>query len=144
MKRLIQLSRAQWVIVAAVLGVVFPLLLLLVFMPVVGNWFVVATTAPRLERDLGFHAALAMHPGFPGRETFHIVSVVPGGVFDRAGIRPGDVPLHIHHGSGDFYGLLHNHRGRQVEVRVLRISSGPTDSFPVEHSCQVLVPRTAG
>jgi hypothetical protein len=144
MKRLIQLSRSQWVIVGAFIGVVFPVLLLLVYMPVVGNWLVVATTAPHLERDLGFHAAVAVHPGFPGRETFHIVSVVPGGVFDRAGIRSGDVPLHIHHGSGDFYGLLRDHRGRQVEVRVLRISSGPTDSFPVEQSCNVLVPRAAG
>jgi len=144
MTLLVQLSRAQWVIVGTFVGVVFPLLLLLVFMPVVGNWFIVATTAPELERDLGFHAAVAPHPAFSGRETFYVVTVVPGGAFDRAGIRPGDVPMHVHHGSGDFYGRLRDHRGTHVEVRVLRISSGPSDAFPAQHSFRVLVPRSAG
>ena len=144
MTRIIQLSRAQWVIVATFLGLAFPLVLLLVFMPSFANWFVVATTAPELERALGFHAAVATHPAFPGRETFHIVSVVPGGAFDRAGVRAGDVPLHVHHGSAGFYSLLRDHRGSRVEMRILRTSSGPSDTVLVEHTCTVRIPRAAG
>ena len=144
MTRLIQLSRAQWVIVGTFLTVVFPLLLLLIFMPVVANWFIVATSAPELERDLGFHAAVAKHPAFPTQETFYVVSVIPGGAFDRAGIRPGDVPTQIHHGRGDFYALLRDHRGASVELRIIRLSSGPSDTFLVEHRVNVVVPRSAG
>jgi hypothetical protein len=143
MTGLIQLSRAQWVIVGTFLAVVFPLLLLLVFMPAVADWFIVATLAPELERDLGFHAAVAKHPAFPTQQTFHVVSVVPCGAFDRAGIRPGDIPTRIHHGRGDFYALLRDHRGATVELRILRISSGPSDAFLAEHRVRVVVPRPA-
>ena len=141
MASMIRLSRAQWVIVGAFLGIVFPLLLVLVFIPVVTDWYVVATVAPALERDLGFRAERANHPGFPGRETFHVVAVSPGGIFQRAGIQPGDVPLDVHHGRADFYGLLQRHRGTSVKVRVLRIPPGPSGSFPVEHLFEVPVPR---
>lgn len=142
MRRLIGLSRQQWLVVAAFVGVVLPLLLFLTF-PSVTNWYVVATLAPQLERDLGFQAKTQTHADYPGHEVFQITRVEPGGVFDQAGIKVGDRPLHVHHGPGDFYSLLEHHRDRMVTVRMLRVSSGPTDSFPVEREFQFRVPRSA-
>jgi hypothetical protein len=133
----IALARAPWVIVACFVAVTLPLVLLLVAMPSVANWYVVATISEELERDLGFRAATAQHPAWPGREMFQIVRVVPGGAFDRAGLRAGDVPR-IHHGSADFYTLLQNHRGGVAEIRVLRVSA--SGAPPVEHTIRVAIP----
>ena len=141
--RLIQLSRAQWLILGAFVGIVFPLLMLLAFYPLVDGWYTTLEMGPELERDLGFRAAMTSHPAFPGRETFHITEVRPGGIFDRAGIRAGDIPLHIHHGPADFYRMLEAHRGRRLQLRIVRVRSGPSDTFPVGLMFEVLVPGTA-
>jgi hypothetical protein len=142
MTRLIQLSRAHWLLLATFLGGAFPLVLLITFMPSLSNWYAVTTLAPRLERDLGFRAAVSAHDPFFRSETLFVTEIKPDGAFDRAGVRIGDVPMDVHHGSGDFYRVLENHRGGSVDIRFLRISSGPTDSFPVQRRFTVIVPQS--
>ena len=141
MPRLVQLSRTQWVILAAFLFVTFPLLLALNFMPSLRNWYAIWALAPELERDLGFHAESTTHPVWGDQERFFIVDVVPGGAFDRAGIHEGDIPADVHHGVADFYERLRAHRGSRVELRILRISVGPADAFLVEHNFVLDIPR---
>jgi len=142
MTRFIQLSRAQWFLVASFVGAIFPLILLITFMPAVSDWYAVTTLASPLERDLGFRAAVSAHPAFRSEETFFVTDVNRGGAFERAGVKVGDIPMDVHHGRSDFYLLLESHRGGSVEMRFLRISPGPTDAFPVQYRLTVAVPRS--
>ncbi len=67
---------------------------------------------PGLERDLGFREGSDSMPddNFNGYiSAVAIVSVVEGGVFDRAGVRKGDLLPDFSHAS--LFKLLHRHRG---------------------------------
>jgi len=73
---------------------------------------------PPLAREFGF--SLRADPGWATLD-----GITPGGVFDRVGLRPDDMPLAderdgLHHGLSDFLGVLEQARaGRRVEVVVV-------------------------
>jgi hypothetical protein len=74
---------------------------------------------PGYEEAFGFTLGHVKAPG--GAWTPAIAAVTPGGVFDRAGVRPGDVP-HMHHGLGDFCGTLSAAlAGGDMDLRVYNI-----------------------
>lgn len=81
-----------------------------------------------LMRDLGFREGAQYLPagGILGHESaVAIVEVVDGGVFDRAGIRAGDVLPDDSHSS--LFRTLHRARGRTAELTV--VDGGPGPSF---------------
>lgn len=77
-----------------------------------------------LSRNLGFtHGSPYVRCGDRDREVFAIESVEPGGAFDRAGFRDGDIVV-----GTDITGLyreLHRNRGREVTVSVVEGGDGP-------------------
>jgi hypothetical protein len=81
---------------------------------------------PVLERKLGFREGKAILPGgtiFGYTASVAIVSVVPGGVFERAGFRGGEALPDLSHGG--LFWRLQRHRGRVVELSVVDGGHGP-------------------
>ncbi len=108
---------------------------LLVVLPVVqlsllGNysfgWVLVELELPRLESQLGFTLGRVFTTGPCG--TTHsdaVIAVGPGGAFDRAGVRPGDLLFGYKHGfRADLAFDLLSHRGQTVELHFLRMGRG--------------------
>ena len=81
---------------------------------------------PGLERDLGFTEGAA-YLWVAGRthSAVAVESVTPGGVFDSAGLRAGDVVPGLSH--TDLFRYLHRHRGRVAELAV--VAGGPGRPF---------------
>ncbi len=74
--------------------------------------------APALQRDLGFdHGSPYIQVGGTRKELMTIEHVTPGGVFDRAGCRSGDIPLDDLSIFG-FYRWLEASRGQTVTISV--------------------------
>ena len=128
----------RWLYVAmTLLGI--SLVVALTFSQQIWASYVQAVWAPKLERELGFHAATRDHPVF-GSSTFVITAVVAGGVFDRAGIRPGDVPTGYKHAfAAEFYNQLEHARGKATVLRCVRAPE--REALPVELQFTVRVPR---
>ena len=84
-------------------------------------WYYRTQIGPGLERDLGFVAQnQKINPAF-GEAAFVITSVVPGGRFDQAGIKSGDLPFDFHgYPEISFYRSLENARGGETVVEVVR------------------------
>ena len=104
---IITLPKTRALYVALLLLVVFPAIGLLVFAPAFGGLWCRQFEMPGYETQFGFQLG-TLEVAKPGRarySTTGVVSVTPGGVFARAGIRAGDVPR-MHHGIGDFCGDL--------------------------------------
>jgi hypothetical protein len=79
-----------------------------------------------LEQDLGFQhgSPYVQEGGSSGyTEVLAIEAVVPGGVFDRAGFRNGDVVRGM--SSNELFQSLHRGRGQQVTIRVVDGGDGP-------------------
>lgn len=86
-----------------------------------------------LNRELGFaHGSPYVQCGGETTEVFTIESVTPGGVFDRAGFREGDIVRGL--SFTEFYKLLHRSRGREVTIEVVDGGDGPSlDRRPSWH-----------
>ncbi len=79
---------------------------------------------PALERDLGFtDGAAYLAVGRRLHSALALAAVAPGGVFDRAGFRAGDVLPGVSH--TDLFRLLHRSRGRVAELAVVDGGAGP-------------------
>jgi hypothetical protein len=80
--------------------------------------------AQELRRDLGFeHGTAYRRDGRRTADVLIIASLVPGGIFDRAGFRVGDI---IRGPSiGGLYKMLHRGRGRRVQITVIDGGEGP-------------------
>src|SRR5688572_2632459 len=79
-----------------------------------------------LERELGFQhgSPYVQEDGSSwDTEVLTIGSVVPGGVFDRAGFRSGDVVREL--SINELFQVLHRGRGQQVTIRVVDGGDGP-------------------
>jgi len=77
-----------------------------------------------LERDLGFRDGAAyLRVGRRMHAAVAVEEVVEGGVYDRAGIRRGDVLPDASH--SDLFQLLHRHRGREVVLSIVDGGAGP-------------------
>lgn len=58
---------------------------------------------PSVQQGFGFRVSRVHTPGFGwGSDPLVIVEVSPGGVLERAGFRPGDVPVEYHGGESAF------------------------------------------
>lgn len=116
----------SWLLLCVLLLVVMPF----VQVATLGNYFfgrlLVELELPHLERQLGFTLGKVLTTGPYGPTNRDaVIAVEPGGVFDRAGVRPGDLLQGYLYGSR--YGLaqgLHSHRGQDFEFRVLRTRHG--------------------
>lgn len=67
-----------------------------------------------------------------------IEEVAPGGVFDRAGFRQGDVVLDL--SINGLFKLLHRGRGEQVTIRVVDGGDGPPLNERPERTLTSVVP----
>jgi hypothetical protein len=62
---------------------------------------------PTAQDRFGFRVKRVHIPGFGwGSDPLAVVEASPGGVLERAGFRPGDVPVEYHGGESAFCGAL--------------------------------------
>jgi hypothetical protein len=118
------LPRSQQLYFGIALLIVIPVVLGLVFQYQLYDFYLERFVRPDLERDLGFTAGSVQvpgPPGYPAQAAFAVVAVQRDGALDRAGIRPGDLPVGYKHGfaTGFYQDLLDVRRGRQAEIWVL-------------------------
>ncbi|SRR6266487_5549639 len=116
------LSRSQQLYVGLVALIVLPLLMALTFQPQLYDAYLDHFVRPGLEREFGFTAGTVRLPAEAGElNTFGIIAVTPGGVLEKAGVRPGDLPVGYRHGfsTGFYQDLLAARRGVPVEVALL-------------------------
>jgi hypothetical protein len=77
-----------------------------------------------LERDLGFHdGADYIFPNGHMHSAVKVAALVPGGVFEHAGFRVGNVFPGLSHTG--LFRLLHRHRGREAELTIVDGGPGP-------------------
>ena len=91
-----------------VLILVLPIIVGFVFWPAIDLWWTKQAEAPQLQQAFGFtleERPRAVGGGVPGVRLV-ITKVVPGGVFDQLGVRPGDVITCLQHGEAQFWGAL--------------------------------------
>jgi hypothetical protein len=109
----------------AILLVALPMVLLFVFMNPIYWWWFDEFRRPGVEREFGFQSDIrevALSSGDRSRRLI-ITQVVPGGRFDRAGVKPGDVVACLYHGDPDFWSrLLIALEGYETEIRLLSSS----------------------
>jgi hypothetical protein len=78
---------------------------------------------PTLERQLGFTDGSAYLSVGRRHSAVALAAVAPGGVFDQAGFRSGDVLPGSSH--TDLFRLLHRSRGRVAALAVVDGGQGP-------------------
>lgn len=108
-----------------VLGAVLAFAAFLAFGNEIYDYYVWEYVRPELERELGFRIGRIQVTGEHGPYAVPaIVAVEPGGVFDRAGFRPGDIPVGYVHGFVGFYHQLHSARGKATTLHIVRAEDG--------------------
>jgi hypothetical protein len=106
-------------------------------------WYWQITVGKRLERELGFQhgTPYVREEGSSWlREVLIVESVVPGGVFDRAGFRRGDVIRGL--SINGLFQLLQRGRGHQVTIRVVDGGDRPPLEQRPERAITFDVPAT--
>ena len=94
------MSRLSWTQFGLIFGLLFGLLPVTVFIATgldqgVAAWFTEASNGP-IRRQLGFQTGVFKEIGMNCTDfSWGITEVVAGGVFDRAGVRRGDVPFTV-------------------------------------------------
>jgi hypothetical protein len=123
----------QWLISVFVL-IAVAMIVLLGF-PQLHDAYVVEIYGAKLQKQLGFKTVVDRH----GRDmAFYISTVEKGGVFDKAGIKPGFIPFGYMHGwENGFYGQLEGDRGGKTTLRF--IEAAP-DGKDIIHSIEIEVP----
>jgi hypothetical protein len=91
------------------------------------SWWLERVEGPALQEEFGFTVERQLpQGGSPQDWRLVVVSVVEGGRFSRAGVRPNDAIACLYHGSGDFWSTLQEaHDGREATIRVLQPSELP-------------------
>lgn len=92
-----------------------------------------------LERDLGFgHGTPYVTCNGWLQEVLVVESLTPGGVFEQAGFRQGDIIRGL--SINDLFRLLHRGRGQQVMIRVVDGGDGPPLAERPERTITFVVP----
>jgi hypothetical protein len=122
------LGMGHFLYIVFVLGLLLPLVPVAFFHREVDEWYAEVAWGPALERDLGFRVERRVHPAY-SKKYAYITQIEPGGIFDRAGLRVGDMPFRqCATCMPSLYLLLEWSRGGYAEVGVLRTASGaPAD-----------------
>lgn len=122
--RLRSITVQQWCYLAFTSLVALPLVLALAFQYQIYDWYLVHFVEPELEQLLGFRAGTVQISGPDGPYPMYaVVSVEPGGRFDRAGVKSGDIPFAYVHGvQSGFLSYLHHDRGHAVKLRFVNHS----------------------
>jgi C-terminal processing protease CtpA/Prc len=119
--------------------VAFPVLAVFVFAGPVHWWWVQRFEGPDLAKELGFRLEereVTIDAG-DRWQILVIVEVTPGGVFDRAGVKAGDVIACLHHGRGEFWGQMQLARdGYEVDFKVVPLTR-LSDGCSVAHRIQL-------
>jgi hypothetical protein len=115
------LSIRHWWILTFVLLVALPIVLALNFMNEMFAWYSQQFVEPAMQRSLGFSGGeVTIHQGNTSFAWYGIVSVSPGGAFERAGVKPGDLPVGYQHGTRTgMISDLQNSRGRSIELHFI-------------------------
>jgi S1-C subfamily serine protease len=136
------LSLSHWWVLAFALFVTIPVVLGFAFLNQIHAWYLREFVAPGLERDLGFRGGpiTIVDSGKP-YGWWGILSVTPGGEFDRAGIRAGDVPIGYQHGvESGFLSDLHHARGSSVTLSFVSGRTSLSSSNGGEKRVTIAVP----
>jgi hypothetical protein len=103
-------------------------------------WYYMKVVAPPQETRYGFKS----HLGTEGPYCLEVVSVVPGGVFDRAGVQPGYRPsipscfgIHV---ANSFYSMLEAARDTPLRIRFLPNGCRSEQAARAEPVWLVIVP----
>jgi hypothetical protein len=87
-------------------------------------WYYQGQIAENLQRDLGFtHGTPYIASGRRTADVLIVGCLTPGGIFERAGFREGDI-LHRVSITG-LYKMLHRGRGSEVRFMVIEGGHGP-------------------
>jgi hypothetical protein len=120
--RLITLGRTQFLLVCAGLLVV-GFAAWVVFSPALHLYDCEHRYLPSVEERFGFHAERIAVPG-ADHQLLGITIVRPGGLFDRAGFRVGDIPVDYHGGLARLCGALkYAEEGGEPEVAVVNVAA---------------------
>jgi hypothetical protein len=118
----IQAAWKRYLVILSGLGVVI-LVLTIVLWPWLYSLAVEHFELPQFERQFGFRGARLSIPGEPASEVYGIAEVVPGGILEQSGVRPGDVPIAHHGGLWDFFGALQEAQsGQPSEFTVVALA----------------------
>lgn len=129
MKAPITLSMKTWFYMTLVGCIFVPTIIFVAEMPYSYAWFYNRIYGSELQRECGFTASFINYPWQCNGSTYRdeeltITSVQPGGLFDCAGFRAGDIITGFQHGAySQFYPTLNYQRGKgPFTIRVLAAS----------------------
>ena len=118
---LIKLGAAQYVLLATTLLVTIPIVMWLTLGDQIYSLYLQDVVGPRVRQEFGFEVgSVQVGPTESGTSRWRAVTkVVPGGIFERAGVRRGDTgcPGVDTGGIDDVYAAL-NALQRQAEVTI--------------------------
>ena len=115
-----------WLTILVLLGTI--LFLLAVWWPAIAQEYVEDVVLPGYETNFGFKGGRLTIQTSPGgtERLYGIVSVVPQGRLDRAGVKAGDVPLGYHGGANELCLALYKaRRGEVASMQFRRASDWP-------------------
>ncbi len=100
----------------------------------VGGWYWREVVGPALREDLGFETGrVDVNFGDEQMRMFAVTSVRPGGTFDRADIRTGDVFFSYHgYSDSEYYSILEKARGTVAALEFRRPPDWHTVRITVE------------
>jgi hypothetical protein len=107
-------------------------ILIAVWWPAIAREYQESVVLPGYESEFGFKGGRVTVQTTSGStyQVYAIVSVIPQGRMDRAGFKPGDVPLGHHGGTNDLCLALYRARRGEVESIWVRRASDGTNSDP--------------
>jgi S1-C subfamily serine protease len=105
------------------------------------SWYWQMTVGEPLKRELGFRYGTPYiqeaGSSWP-REVLTVESVAPGGAFERAGFKSGDIISEL--SINELFQTLHRSRGQPVTIRVVDGGDGPPLDQRLGRSITLVVP----
>lgn len=130
----------QWLIVVFVLSII-AVIVWLGFPQLSDEYYaeyIMETCGPRLRKQLGFKTSVDKHQRYGADTVFYISTTDKGGVFDRAGVKPGFIPLGYRGSAINFYSELEEARGEKTTLRFIEAAPNRKD---IIHTIELDVPR---